>query len=232
MGAATTCVGLSVKDIKAAGNGARGKVKSLTKKADRFEAGTASFGATIASVGGFAVGLSFELPGEHYAEEKAMEILKNLTCGLSLMYTDIVEDPLDPNYTSIVQPEFSTTTAVETSVGDAAVQAIDRVRAFGLAELNSYERYLGAVAANEERYVHAQASAVAKLGREHIDELRIAADALRAFAVELDSQPEFADPVVTQERRDQLAAIYARVRTEGFTADEITQLHDLGFSGC
>ena len=229
VGAATTCVGLSAKDIKVAGTGARGKIKGLTDKAAAFEAGTAGFLATVIPSGGGLV-LSFELPSEHAAEEKAMEILKNLTCGLSFMYADIVADPIDTNYTAIVQPEFSTTTAVEIPVGDAAVQAIDRLRAFGLAELSSSERYLGAKAANNERYVHAQASAIANLGRQHIDELKIAAAALRDFAVELDSQSEFAEPVVTQERRDQLAAVYARVRTEGFTAEEISELHGLGLS--
>jgi uncharacterized repeat protein (TIGR01451 family) len=227
VGTVTSCIGLAAKDIAGKLTSAKGVMEAIHDGATN--GAEPGFLGTIIPIGGGLV-IDFEIPGEHAAEEKAMDILKNLTCGLSLMYADIVADPVDPNYTSLAQPEFSKTVPVETSVGDAAVQAIDRERAFGLAELTAYQRYLGAKAANNESYVHAQAKATAEFGEHQVDELQAAATALRAFAVELEALPEFSEPVVTQEHRDQLSTVYARVRTEGFTSGELKQLHELGLS--
>ena len=230
VGATTTCLGMTAKELAGEIIGAHQRVKHLTDHADKFEAKEATVSETLVSLGAGAFGFVFSLPDEHAAEEKAIEILHELTCGLTLMYADIVKDPSDPNFHTVAEPEFSTFPALETTSGEAALRAVDNLRAFGIATLVSYERYLGAQEAGEEGFVHTQATAVASLGRSFIDEAKSAADALRGFASELDGLPEYETPTLGAEGREHVAKAFERIDKEGFSAEELQELHEVGLT--
>ena len=231
IGAVVACTGLTVKEILKDHAGVTERIEEATKKAQDFGVhDPPSVTGDIVSLGGGLFGFAFSPPSEHIGEEKALEILKEITCGLSLMYVDIVKDPSDPNFTAVAEPEFSTFPPLESAAGESAVRAIDRVRGLGVATLTSYERYLGAKEANEEPYVHSQANAVATQGRTFIDEMRTAAGALRNFAAELDTLPEFQQPIVSTEGKEKLVKAYERIAKDGFSAEETKQLRELGLS--
>ena len=161
-----------------------------------------------------------------------MEILKDLVCSLTQMYSDIAADPPDPAFTTVATPTFATLPTDSDAVSGALMEALDSQTAYGETMLKGYERYQGAVAAGSGAapYVHAQAGAVGRFGQQQVAEMREATVALRAKAAALDGLPAFAGPVVTAQRRDDLATVYARVRTTGFTIDELAQLTSLGLA--
>ena len=148
------------------------------------------------------------------------------------MYADIAADPPDPQFTTVAQPSFSSLPTDSEPISGALMAALDLQTAYGETMLKAFERYQGAVVAGAAAlpYTHAQAAALGRNGQEQVTQMYDAVDALRAKATELDTLPEFADPVVTAQRRDDLAAVYARVRTMGFTIDEIAQLDVSGLT--
>ncbi len=159
-----------------------------------------------------------------------MSILKDLTCTLTSMYSDIVADPPDPNYTTVVDAPLSQYDAMPETERDELADAIDRQRAYGRAALQSYEKYLGALGDAEDEFVSLQADAVDDFTTNQIQSMEDTAAALRSYADLLDTDPDAAGPVMTAEERAALVDIYTCVHTSGFTDDEIDQLHDLGYT--
>ena len=166
------------------------------------------------------------------SKEKALSILKDLSCSLTQMYSDIAADPPDPDFTTVMTPTFSRLRTDSDAISSALMAAFDLQTGYGETMLKAFERYQGALAAGEAAapYAHAQAAALGRNGLDQVSQMYDAVDALRAKAIELDTLPQFAGPVVTAQRRDDLAAVYARVRTTGFTIDEIAQLTSLGLT--
>ena len=103
IGAASTCLTFAAVDLKDALVKARGRTKTVDSTAKDYSSGG---GFAAAVVGGAGFGLSFvSLPSlSNPGEEKALSILKDLTCSLMSMYSDIAADPPDPNYGTVAPP--------------------------------------------------------------------------------------------------------------------------------
>ena len=173
--------------------------------------------------------LGFELPSlSNPGEEKALEILRELTCALTEMYTDIYNDPPDPQYFTVGSPSFnSLPTGLPSS---ALLTALDRQGAFGETMLKSYERYQGAKAAAQKPFVHAQSNAVFENGFAQLSEITATVKALRAEATRMEGLPAFDGPVATAASKADLTALYTRVKNDGFTIGETAQLVALGLT--
>ena len=227
-----TCLGLKEKSLIGNGFNARGLVKDVLDRYHDYASQSTGFLAQVEPIIGGALGFVFDPPGfDNPGEEKAMEILTDLTCGLTEMYADDEADPPDPDFTTVSQPQFSQLPSDQTPSDTALMSAVDRQSAYGEAALAAYQRYQGAVAAGNLAYAHAQAAAAAQYGNGLVGELTKTIAALRAEASALAALPEFAAPVIaTDKDRSDLAALFARVRTTGFTADETAQLTASGFT--
>ena len=165
------------------------------------------------------------------APEKAMAILKDLSCALKQMEEDIRKDPPDPNYGSVEQPTFATISPLGDPATDALARSIDRQTGYAVAILRALERYQGAEAAGSQAGVSRQTKALGSFTRSFVNELRTGAGALRAYADAIGAVPELAEPVIADvATRTALAALYARVRTDGFTAAERAELVALGYT--
>ena len=190
-------------------------------------------GITLVSIGyslgggfAFSVANPFEV-----SQQKALAILKDLTCAVSNMYDDIVKDPPDPNYGTVIVPVFGTVDDLASPEATALARSLSRQVGLADASLTSFERYLGAAADNDAAGVARQATATADQTFQLVAELRLSAAALETFAAYADTQPELSGPVAaTQTEIDELAAAYQRVRTSGFTPGELAQLTAILFS--
>ncbi len=190
-------------------------------------------GITLVSIGyslgggfAFSVANPFEV-----SQQKALAILKDLTCAVSNMYDDIVKDPPDPNYGTVIVPVFGTVDDLASPEATALARSLSRQVGLADASLTSFERYLGAAADNDAAGVARQATATADQTFQLVAELRSSAAALETFAAYADTQPELSGPVAaTQTEIDELAAAYQRVRTSGFTPGELAQLTAIPFS--
>ena len=231
---AVSCLGFMVQNLASEGNRLRTTLKDFQTRHANYRGGNVGLKATIVPIGG-QVALSFviaQLDLPESSQEKALSILKDLSCSSAEMYADIAADPPDPQFTTVAQPSFSSLPTDSEPISGALMAALDLQTAYGETMLKAFERYQGAVVAGAAAlpHTHAQAAALGRNGQEQVTQMYDAVDALRAKATELDTLPEFADPVVTAQRRDDLAAVYARVRTMGFTIDEIAQLTSLGLT--
>ena len=222
-----SCLGLNIKDILEGGaesiTAARGRLKNILERHHDYVNGDAGFVATVVSVipiGPGGLTLDFDIPGfNDPGEEEAMEILEELTCGLAEMYAEDAADPPDPDYMTISPPEFSTLPTDQSTTDTTLMNALDRQAAYGEAALAAYQRYQGALAAGDPNYEHAQAEAVAEDANHQVTELSATVAALRDEASALDALPEFAGPVLSDTTwRDNLAALYQRISTDGFNA--------------
>jgi MBG domain (YGX type)/PKD domain/Bacterial Ig-like domain (group 1)/Bacterial Ig-like domain (group 3) len=153
-----------------------------------------------------------------------LALAAEVTEGTRRMYEDIVKDPPDFDYTTVAAPAFTDWPSTGDALHDRVVRTFERQRAFGRAQLKAYERYLGAAADGQEVYVRMQAQAVADYGEALAAEMRESAAAMRAWGAQLD--PNL--PAVTQEHLDGTMAVYERVRTSGFTQEELDQLTAAG----
>jgi PKD repeat protein len=142
------------------------------------------------------------------------------------MYKDINEDPPDPNFTNVDPPIFTEVAGTGNTEHDHLVTTLDRQRGFGRAQLKAYERYLGAVEAGDEAYVRVQAQAISDYGDSLVTEMKESAAALRSWAAQLDTN----QPVISQSQLDDVASVYDRVQSSGFTQDELNQLTAAGLS--
>lgn len=230
LGASIACVGFAVKDVLGAASGVKGALTALSSDAKSYGGGSnGGFDGAINDAGEVA-GIILDDGLTDPGEEEALEILQDLTCSLSLMYHQIEADPPDPNYTVIAQPTFSTIPDVGDADADALAAAADKARAYGVAELTAYERFVGAENADAQNWMQAQASAIATMGQDGDNALADVVSALRAYATDLDANPDFAAAVASQERINLLASTYGRIRTNGFDAGELSVLQNAGLT--
>lgn len=227
-GLGLTCVAFAVKDVVDQVTAARGKVKDATDRAGSYQSGDVGFVATIISVGG--MGFAFPTAGGAIGAgaDKALEILKDLSCAAGAMYADIVADPPDPGYDTVAEPTFASIVDTESDELDALLAAFDRQTAYGEVALTSFERYLGADIDNAEGPLAAQASAASEQTRLQVQEMRRSALALRAYAAVLDTIPGYATPLATPTEWSAIVANYDRVTQSGFNAAELQQMSDAG----
>jgi PKD repeat protein len=241
-GASLVCTAWQVKDVLEGVTGIAGeisaahaKVMDLTKRADAFENGTTDFVGTILPIAGGAVAGGIAFPSFDTAitigEEKAKAILQALVCSLKQQFEDIHDDPPDPDYTTVDEPTFRPIDPLGTDVDDALAAAFDEATGYSVSILHALERYQGAAAAFSSSGIRRQTNALATNTLGLIAALRATAADLRDYADQIDSGTELGGPIIeTSDIRDSLANVYARVRTSGFTADELQQLTDRGFS--
>jgi Bacterial Ig domain/PKD domain len=226
-GALATCLTTSAVPLREALAIVRGQTLNSGSPALDYSSGKI-FSADLVLAGGL---LFLPIPTlENPGEEKAWAILRELSCSLKSMYSDIASDPPDSNYGTVATPQFSTIPALASGVQDDIARTFDRQRGFGVALLHALERYQGALADSSTAGIALQANALDQNATALIAEIRGAATALRTYASQLDSDPEFAGPVLTAEERSALTATYARVKADGFTPAELAQLEDLDYS--
>ena len=109
--------------------------------------------------------------------------------------------------------------------------SLDHIRSYAESSLHAYERFQGAEQAGSQAFQHAQSRAVGEdlLGFAHT--LREGAEFIEGSAAQMRSEyPDVADRTVDQADIDAANAYVDRVRTTGYTAGEIAQLHLLGLS--
>ena len=180
----------------------------------------------------FAGGIiSVPVPEYKSSEEMAIELLKQLVCSEALMYADIQADPPDPNFTTVAQPSYATIPDPLSPAGFELAVSADRQRALGEAMRHAYERYSGAVAAGQPKFVHLQARAMWEFGSQLVREMRTSAKGLRAYGQLLVADPNLPQPVVTdQAELDTILAVDHRVQAIGLLPQELAQLISLGFT--
>jgi PKD repeat protein len=225
------CAAFAIKSAGDAITGAHGKVKKQFERLDSYSSGEVGFIGTIGgALGGFMAFPSLE-GAIASGQQKALEILNQLTCTLGQQYRDIVEDPPDPTYLTLFEPSFRPIDTLGADQTDDLAVSLDRETAFGEASLKAYERFTGAEQAGSDYGKHAQARQLAKVGEQFVAEMRANADALRDYAAYVDTLPEFQDAVVPdQNRRDVLVELYQRVSTTGFAQQELDELAQRGFT--
>ena len=161
---------------------------------------------------------------------KALDILKEVACGAKLMYRDMALDPPDPNYHDVTPPQpldIGPSTPVSL---DSAIRSVDLERADVEAALHAFERYQGA------RDAHDAAAEIAQLAAAGDDSTALAAELdksqqkLRAWADVAATDAELAGVMLSWSDEPKLAALYQRVHDTGFTPDEISQFHTLGYT--
>lgn len=180
---------------------------------------------------GYGLGFTVAYGGVAMAAYKPyLALAKELSCGAQLMYSDIMNDPPDPSFKTVAPPSFTTLPATGDAPTDRLTLTLDRQRAYGRAQLKAYERYLGAAEAGDENSVRLQAQAVADYGHALTDEMAGSAAALREWGAARAGDKDVDDPAVTRADLDIAAAVFERVRTSGFTPDEINQLSAAGLT--
>jgi PKD repeat protein len=188
--------------------------------------------AIVEPVLDFAGGvIGIPVPDYKSPEEMAIELLQQLVCSEKLMYQTIAEDPPDTNFTTVAQPRFAIVPDPLSQQGfDLAVSA-DRQRGLGEAMLHAFERYSGAVAAGQPRFVHLQAGAIWQFGSQLVREMRASANGLRGYGQRLAADPNLPQPAVAdQAELNVIVAVRQRVQSSGFLPQELAQLSSLGFT--
>ena len=162
--------------------------------------------------------------------QKGLDIMQALACGAKQMYADQAADPPDPNYGTVATPVLRQFERLGPTTLDAASASIDQQRALGAAMLHGYERFQGARAAGDTDAQVRQLRAAGGYAGDQADELVASADALRTWAAAAADDPELSGVMLTAAERDELIAAYDRVRTSGFTASELDELHTIGYT--
>jgi PKD repeat protein len=161
---------------------------------------------------------------------KALSILKDLTCDAKLMYSNIADDPPDAGFATVAPPEYASIYPLTPSSLDALARSVDRERGLGTAMLHGYERYQGATAAHDVDGQQRQLQATGENATALANELLVTADKLRAWATTAAADTELAGVALTSAAATELDAIYARITASGFNADEIASAHALGYT--
>jgi PKD repeat protein len=223
------CLGLDLYEIGSAfalAKRGRGVIKEFQDNDPTGKAKLGYVAMVIPIGGGIALGFAVYELGLPTSELDAyLALAKEVTCGAKGMYFDIMNDPPDPDYTTVARPAFAELPTTGDAGHDRLIQTVERQRALGRAQLTAYERYLGALADGREVYVKMQAQAVADYSGALASEMSESASVLRQWAAE-----QSTDPVVTQTALDEAAGVYERVRASGFTQDEVNQLTAAGLS--
>jgi hypothetical protein len=164
-------------------------------------------------------------------EALAFWVLGKVACRASQMYGDIVQDPVDPSYTTVQPPSFVSIPALDFPGAHDLAQSLEAQKAYGRAELKAFERYEGALQDSATPYVHLQTAAIADYGETLVQDMRKSADLLQQEGDAFAADPVTSGPIVAnQQELDDLNALAARVRDSGFTGDETAQLLADGFS--
>lgn len=224
----TFCLANAVSDVAGEDSWA-GRAKKLPSAVKEYTDAAPSFSAGVLSVGlGIAIAFIPDFP----TTQKAIELLKDISCRAAGMAAAIKADPPDPNYTALAQPEFATIPAAAFPDADelALAVSLDRQEAFGIALLHSYERYQGAIAAGNQSWKRRQARAMSDFTQDILDEMRTTSGLLRQRAAALGATPEGSAPIFDQAEKDLWVQGFERVRASGFTADELQDLADLGYT--
>jgi hypothetical protein len=129
-----------------------------------------------------------------------------------------------------VPPQFTTIDTMSPPALDTLVRSIEKEWAYGAALLHGFERYQGALAASNEAGEILQLRATGTNASTLARQIEDTQDALRSWADEAALDPELAGVALAAADLPAIQALYARLRTTGFTADEIAQLHTLGHS--
>jgi PKD repeat protein len=216
--AARACDVLGVTDSEAAGQTIAGGLKAI---------GSRSVPVMLGFIGGFAVGaIGLELQSYNDAAKK---ILMMLSCEVGQMAKDIADDPPDPNFATVQQPVFTTLPTTGQATADALAVALDRQAAYGIATRIAYERYQGAVEADNAIGQLRQLDAVSEVGLQLANAHRASAQALRAAAASIEPAVEGV-PIKSTAALASVKSIADRVTMIGFTPDEVAQLRALGAS--
>lgn len=175
---------------------------------------------------GTGAGLEFDLPVSSGAG--AVNLLQHVSCGAWLAYSDIVSDPPDPDFRKLTAAAVRDLPAVYDAQADAAGEALELLRANAVAQRIASERYQGAVVGDDAGWPAVQASVLAETGFAMGKGMRRAVAPLRAFAAQLDADPEIAaaTPAQVAVARD----VHDRIRTLGFTQGEQDELAGLGLT--
>jgi PKD repeat protein/starvation-inducible outer membrane lipoprotein len=190
-------------------------------------------GVTVVSVGISTGGVSVSVTDPFtFSQSKAKMILSELSCAVSTMYRDIVNDPPDPEYDTVVTPVVGTVEDLVDPETTALAESFARQRALGAASLTSFERYLGATDDGNDTARAMQAAAAADFTFELIDEIRTNAAALRDWATFTETHPELAGPLAADQAEiESIADVYDRITASGFTPEEVTQMTTAGLTG-
>jgi PKD repeat protein len=187
-------------------------------------------GAFLSAVGFYTgngiTALTFGNPGE----DAALSIMKSIGQNLERMYSDIVADPPDPNFATVEEPTFSTLPAVQDADLSALMVSTDRQRAFGRAVRVAYERYQGALIANDAAGQVRQARAIVTYADALDRELETSAALMEAYSAQIAGRPGLDRPMfLDQAEKSAAAGLRTRIRDDGFRPEEIDQLRALGF---
>ena len=143
-------------------------------------------------------------------------------------------DPPDPNFQSVTPPGFTDYGAIAgmPDWGFNSERAnLDHIRSYAESSLHAYERFQGAEQAGKPTFQHAQSRAMGEDLLGFSQTLRKGAKFIEGSAAQMRSEfPDVADRTVDQADIDTANAYVDRVRTSGYTAGEIAQLHALGLS--
>lgn len=229
-GAALTCLGFNAKDAHDTATRWQGGARTVGVSHEVFQGGWGSFGMAVGVGAGLGLGFSFPDFGNP-GEAKALEILKELTCNVQQMYKDIIDDPPDPNFATVVDPIYAPSLPSGSADTDALATSLDRQRAYGMAMRVSLERYQGALAARDLPGQLRQLDAIVKYADQLDQQSQGLAGSLRLWAEYSAGVTGLMEPVfATESARTNTAAVYQRVRTSGFSPDELTQLSAGGFN--
>ena len=143
-------------------------------------------------------------------------------------------DPPDPAFGQVTPPDFTDFGAIagmpDWGFNDDRA-SLDHMRAYAESSLHAFERYQGATDAGSLAMRHAQARATGEDLLGFANTLRRNAGLIESAAAQMRSEfPDDADRTVTQSDLDTANAYVDRVRTSGYTAGEVTRLHDLGLT--
>ena len=228
-GVGLACIAFSVKDAADSVTAARGKIKKAQQRADRFEAGEVGFKATIIPAAGGLMGFAFpSFDAIGAGQDKALEILHDLSCATAAMYADIVADPPDPDFEVVPTPSFATIGPSDSPVLDELMSALDRQSAFAEVSLSAYEKYLGATEAGDDEAAAAQLRAAGRFALSQVTQMRRSADALTAYADLFRSTPDATGPLLSAEEWTTIKGAYDRVRQGGFAPEETAALTAAG----
>jgi uncharacterized repeat protein (TIGR01451 family) len=159
--------------------------------------------------------------------DKWLAVLHAVSCRARDMFQAIVDDPADPNYMILTDPSYAALRPVADADTTRLELIFDAIRAEGLAELTAVQRYEGAQAASDGVWMGKQASLAGQNGLALAQNMQAAAGLVDAFADRLTAGGDGAG-VVTQADVDAAQAFSDRIRTQGFTQDEITEFQNDG----
>ena len=185
--------------------------------------------ATIIPAAGGLMGFAFpSFDAIGAGQDKALEILHDLSCATAAMYADIVADPPDPDFEVVPTPSFATIGPSDSPVLDELMSALDRQSAFAEVSLSAYEKYLGATEAGDDEAAAAQLRAAGRFALSQVTQMRRSADALTAYADLFRSTPDATGPLVSAEEWTAIKGAYDRVRQGGFAPEETAALTAAG----